>query len=433
MRYLTLILSFALALNAQFTPPAGGGGGGGATIPSTTNVISGSGTGNGADAGFAPSAVVLNTSTYSNPGWITAIANAKVTGLNACATVSTGASSTYVRGDCTVQTLNAAAVANAVDTTSTYSNPAWITALANAKVTGLTAFATLATGASSTYVRGDGTTQTLNAGAVSGLTAFATLATGTSSQYVRGDGVLATLTAGGITPTASTFASIGACSTTAFMKLLTDSYYNFVLCDGASTLTYFADGKQNFPPAAASNWTVVSTAGGTATAADLSGGVVFSDTSATFSGIQTMIKAVPATPYTKIMKVRSMTGTDASHGVRCGAVWTNGTTTSSANMGIEATNAGTATPGIVVISNTDYQFGGQAVQATYNSPYFLGGDIWYKLADDGTTKSLALSVDGRKFTTFFSTPHATTLTPTNYGLLCSTDGIGFATTLISDQ
>ena len=56
----------------------------------------------------------------------------------------------------------AAQVTNAVDSTSTYSNPGWITALANAKITGLTAFATLATGASSTYVRGDATTQTLN-------------------------------------------------------------------------------------------------------------------------------------------------------------------------------------------------------------------------------------------------------------------------------
>jgi len=41
-------------------------GGGGATIPSTTNLISGSGTGNGADSGIAPSNVGLLTTTTGN-------------------------------------------------------------------------------------------------------------------------------------------------------------------------------------------------------------------------------------------------------------------------------------------------------------------------------------------------------------------------------
>ena len=52
-----LIAAWPLEGGGVFNPPAGGGGGG-ATIPSTTNVIKGDGAGNGADAGFASTAVV---------------------------------------------------------------------------------------------------------------------------------------------------------------------------------------------------------------------------------------------------------------------------------------------------------------------------------------------------------------------------------------
>lgn len=58
---LALLASSALA---QYSPPSGGGGGGGATIPSTTNLIKGNGSGNGADAGFAPVVVANGTISY---------------------------------------------------------------------------------------------------------------------------------------------------------------------------------------------------------------------------------------------------------------------------------------------------------------------------------------------------------------------------------
>lgn len=44
---------------AGFEPFSGGGGGGGATIPDTTNLISGDGSGNGADSGIDPAAVAV--------------------------------------------------------------------------------------------------------------------------------------------------------------------------------------------------------------------------------------------------------------------------------------------------------------------------------------------------------------------------------------
>jgi hypothetical protein len=83
------------------------------TIPTTSNVLAGDGAGNATATAFAPSVVVLTTNTYSNPGWISALANSKITGLTAFATLSLGANTTYVRGDATIQTHNCAALINA--------------------------------------------------------------------------------------------------------------------------------------------------------------------------------------------------------------------------------------------------------------------------------------------------------------------------------
>jgi hypothetical protein len=74
------------------------------------------------------------TSTYANPSWITSLAWAKITGAPA-----TGVSSVFARtgavGAATGD-YNAAQVTNAVDATQAYANPAWITSLAWAKITG---------------------------------------------------------------------------------------------------------------------------------------------------------------------------------------------------------------------------------------------------------------------------------------------------------
>ncbi len=57
---LILLFLCAVALFGQITTyPSAGGGGGGATIPSVTNLISGNGSGNGADSGIVPANVAL--------------------------------------------------------------------------------------------------------------------------------------------------------------------------------------------------------------------------------------------------------------------------------------------------------------------------------------------------------------------------------------
>lgn len=111
IKQFALFVLLAMAAQAQYTPPSGGGGGGSGTVTSvfgrTPVVVAAPGDYTAAQVTNA----VDTTQTYSNPGWITALAAAKITGLNACATLTAGASSTYIRGDCTAQTLNAAAVA----------------------------------------------------------------------------------------------------------------------------------------------------------------------------------------------------------------------------------------------------------------------------------------------------------------------------------
>ncbi len=64
-------------------------GSGGANLPHVTNLISGDGTGNGADSGIAAGSVALTSGSYSNPAWITALAYAKITGVPTFAATKT--------------------------------------------------------------------------------------------------------------------------------------------------------------------------------------------------------------------------------------------------------------------------------------------------------------------------------------------------------
>ena len=76
------------------------GAGGGATIPSTTDLISGDGAGNGADSGIAPATLILNSGSYANPAWIASLAWAKLTGVPAYEpAITAGTTLQYWRGD----------------------------------------------------------------------------------------------------------------------------------------------------------------------------------------------------------------------------------------------------------------------------------------------------------------------------------------------
>lgn len=77
---------------------------------------------------------VDTTQSYSNPAWIATLAWGKITGVPALVNSFNGRT-----GSVMPQTsdYSAAQVTNAVDTTQSYSNPAWITSLAWGKITGV--------------------------------------------------------------------------------------------------------------------------------------------------------------------------------------------------------------------------------------------------------------------------------------------------------
>lgn len=104
-----LKLNCATATYTNHVWTCAAGGGGGATIPSITNLIKGDGAGNGADSGIAPGNVVVTTGTYLNPAWITGLAAAKVSGL---ATVATTGVYSDLTGKPTIPTVTGGTCTN---------------------------------------------------------------------------------------------------------------------------------------------------------------------------------------------------------------------------------------------------------------------------------------------------------------------------------
>src|SRR5215471_11217501 len=82
---------------------------------------------------------VDSSASYANPAWITSLAWSKITGAPTLVTSVFGRTGAVVAqgGDYT-----AGQVTNAVDSTSSYSNPVWITSLAWGKITGAPSFVT---------------------------------------------------------------------------------------------------------------------------------------------------------------------------------------------------------------------------------------------------------------------------------------------------
>jgi hypothetical protein len=143
----------------------GGGGGDVSSVFGRTGAVT-------AQTGDYSAAQVTNavdsTASYTNPAWIASLPWAKLTGVPSFEpAIGAGTNTQYWRGDKSWQTLNAAAVANAVDSTASYTNPAWIASLPWTKLTGVPSFEpAIGAGTGAQYWRGDKTWQTLNAAAV---------------------------------------------------------------------------------------------------------------------------------------------------------------------------------------------------------------------------------------------------------------------------
>ena len=232
----------------------------------------------------------------------------------------------------------------------------------------------------------------------------------------------------------------------------TDSWYDKLVClTGASAYTYFMDGKQVTPPGLANTYTLVNGSSGTATAANSKGGILLSTTSSV-QGAEGILKAIPSTPYTKTIAIRSFNTlaaqgtTTTSDQAFCGVGWTNGTSTSSSFQQIRYISFSQTLGSVVylnwgfqVVHFTSFALAGGAQDAAFESPIGFGsGSMWYQLTDDGTTKKILVSVDGINFIQLFSGSHTANFTPTNYGIICGANGSGavslpWSATVISDN
>ena len=116
------------------TVSATGGGSGGGAVSSVFGRTGAVVAQAGDYSAYQVNNAVDQTSSYTNPPWILSLAWSKITGAPA-----TGVSSVFGRSGAVVSATGdytAAQVTNAVDSTGTYANPAWITSLAWSKITG---------------------------------------------------------------------------------------------------------------------------------------------------------------------------------------------------------------------------------------------------------------------------------------------------------
>lgn len=130
--------------------------------------------------------------------------------------ITSGSSTDYWRGDKTFQPLNAAAVTNAVDTTQTYSNPSWITALAWAKITsppaitGLSVVTSVGTPGTNSNSPTEAAVRSAITAATSGVSGPGTTVVGFVPQWGNTGGTsLGTGIAVSATPAASTIVEAG--------------------------------------------------------------------------------------------------------------------------------------------------------------------------------------------------------------------------------
>jgi hypothetical protein len=224
---------------------------------------------------------------------------------------------------------------------------------------------------------------------------------------------------GGGSTTVTTYGSLPAAGVAGRTFLLTNSWYSSVY-DTGSVLRYFIDGKEQTPPTAASTWTLVTS--GNATKADNVGAVSLSTSSNNVNSAECLLKAEPATPYTKIFHLRSnalMVGTGETFTV--GAGWSNGLTVSSAlNLGrLFRSQFSNNYFAAQTAAWTNFSFAGETNSNLFPYTTYSIGDFYVRVTNNATNKILELSGDGVSFITLQTLAVATPFTPTHYGF-CAT-------------
>jgi hypothetical protein len=381
--------------------------------------------------------------------------------FTAFATLATGASTKVVLGNGTLATLDTSITPE--NTNLYFTNARAVAAMAGlyqAPISGAPGtwptFATVATSGSASDL-GTGILPAArlpvpSASTLGGVQSKDCSSGGQFVQKINTDGTESCATAAGtITFAQGAFASLPSCTSVLNeVYYFTDSTYRQGNClTGASAWTYFlADGIVGTPPVAASNWSVVNGASGTATLADSAGNVVLS-TASDVLGLEVAVKAVKTPPYTETMAVRWQAFTNVSAGgfaqINCGPVWTATAATSSAAE-ISGPWLSTSSSGVANIAQLAYRtidltnFTGTTSSGKDFGMNFINpsATLWYQMIDDNTNRTIKLSVDGKKFVTVYGpTSRTSPFTAGFIGIACLPLDGGVSTpwsiTLLSDN
>jgi hypothetical protein len=218
------------------------------------------------------------------------------------------------------------------------------------------------------------------------------------TQYLGADGSCHTASGGGGSTFAQgTFANLPSCTTSLNeLYLPTDSIYNSVGCpSGASSWSYFKDGRSVTPPIL-SNFTSVNPCPSGCSVTTVQGGI-YVNTGTSGGGGPTYSVAYPSTPFTLAVGVVI---NFPDNGYTYSFFSLNAISATACQQFLFASNLGAEQLQVLNRVNTSCGAGSSALILQYGASE--GGNLWLYLTDDGTTQTWYVGKDGATKTKIYS-------------------------------